>query len=168
VIGVSHGKESFDVCLPRNSSVLELKTLIQAQTGVAPVHQKLLIKGKFRANDALLEDCGVKTKSCRIKLLFSEGFHIVANGETRLKQVQEELEKATATYAKLEKQIKHRFIDSVDVSLTVNHSIDTLENMVRGLDDAPVKQELVEDRDRVIVEITMLVEKLRSMRNDGF
>ncbi|KAL8507339.1 hypothetical protein ACS0TY_018036 [Phlomoides rotata] len=62
-VQVEYGAVRYQILANSQSTFGELKKQLTAETGLQPVEQRLLFKGKERENDDYLDMCGVKDQS---------------------------------------------------------------------------------------------------------
>lgn len=116
---VTHGKGRYTVRCEPETTVIELKRLIQPLCEAAPAQQRLLIKGRqVSERGATLSALGLAAGG-KVMLLFGEAHHIQAEHASAVSDAATEVPRLTERLAALQRQQAKRLIDSAEVLASV-------------------------------------------------
>lgn len=118
-LAVTHGKARYTVRCEPETTIIELKRLIQPLCEAPPAQQRLLIKGRQASErSATLSALGLATGG-KVMLLFGEAHHIQAEHAAAVSDAATEVPRLTERLAALQRQQAKRLIDSAEILASV-------------------------------------------------
>ena len=112
---VTHGKARYELFCESETTVVELKRLLQPLCGAPPAQQRLLIRGKHASErSASLSALGLGSGG-KVMLLFGEAHHIQAEHAAAVRDAAIEVPRLAERLAALRRKQEKRLIDSAEI-----------------------------------------------------
>ena len=159
---VSQGRTAHALYCHADTTVREIKSLLEQPANAAPAQQRLLHKGKEATDELTIQQLGLSNGG-KLMLLFRQRHHQQEEGRAMIASVDEPLAAFHVKWAALQRKAAKRLLDEAAI-LTEGGALETeLEALAQDLRNSAVKEESMAAarRESQLGELRELLEEVR-------